>query len=141
MSGFDFRKFATDQKKEVEGTWEDIGGGAALLIARAGNSKFQEEYAKIPKGVRRMLENNTIETKSADELICGILARTILLDWKNMLLDGEPVKYSEDTAKEMLLTYPDFRNMVWEFSNDFQRFHEEGKKEDAKNSKSASSGN
>lgn len=138
---FELNKLATDRTKETEGVWEDIGGDASLLVARIGNEKYKEGYKRLPKGTRRMIENQTIPDDQADDIICGLFARTILLDWKNLSEGGKDIPYSEENAKQMMLKYPEFRELVSDLANDFQRFHEESVEGDVKNSKSASAGN
>lgn len=134
-------KFAVDKKKEVEGVWEDLGDGAGLLIARMGNKRFAEGYAAIPRGTRRMIESDKLSDDAVDDIICKLLAETILLDWKGVEEGGKEVPYSKETAADFLKRYPDFRQMVWTISEEQNRFHQDSIEDDAKNSKSVSGGN
>lgn len=134
------KHFKTDELKEREGIWEDLGEGAKVLIARIGNKNYTEAYRKVPKGVRRMIERGALMDSKVDDLICELIAATILLDWKEIEMSGKVVKYSPENAKKLLLELPEFREFIWEIANDFQRFHDEGTDADAKNSSSASSG-
>lgn len=138
--GFDLSNFKIDKEKEIEGVWEDIGNGAKLLIARAGNKAFQKEYSKVPRGIRRMMENGTLDETENDDIICDVLSKTLLLDWKNILDEGKAFKYSQENAKTFLLKYPVFRETVWDMANDFKLFHDASIEDDAKNSTSASDG-
>lgn len=133
---FDIKNFATDKDKELEGVWEDLGQGARVLVARAGNRNFAAGYGAIPSGVRRLLEKDALDPAAADATLCKLLAETILLGWEGMLEGEKEVKYSKEVAAEMLVKYPDFRQFIWDLANDFQRFHDEAKNETLKNSKS-----
>lgn len=136
----DLNVFSTNPDKEVEGVWEDFGDGARVLIARIGNKKFLEAYGKIPKGMQRMLERNILSDGKADELICGVMAETIILDWEGVADDGKEVSYSLENVKAMLLKHPNFRQLIWEIAQEAQRFHDEEKATTVKNSKSVSAG-
>ena len=138
--GFDLSSFKIDKKKSLEGVWEPLGNGTEILVARIGNKKYQEAYANIPKGVRRMLENKTLADETAEEIYADVLSQTILLNWKNMNDEGKPIEYSTEAAQAMLQKYEPFRELVWELANDFQTFHDNAQTADVKNSKSASSG-
>lgn len=134
------KQFKTDELKELEGIWEDLGEGAKVLIARIGNKNYTEAYKKVPRGIRRMIERGALRDSKVDDLICELIAATILLDWKEIEFKGKAIKYSPENAKKVLLYLPEFRELIWEIANDFQRFHDEGTDADTKNSSSASSG-
>ena len=128
------KHFKTDEKKELDGVWEDMGEGAEVLVARVGNDHYREAYRNIPKGVRRMIERGTLVDEKVDELICDLIASTVLLDWKAFdYPKGKPIKYSFDNAKKVLLELPELRELIWEIANDFKRFHDEGTEADTKN--------
>lgn len=138
---FKLQNFKTDEKKEIEGSWEEMGDGGSVLVARAGNKNYADEFRKIPKGIRRMIEAGNLASNAMDEVICKLLAKTVLLDWKGIEDEGKEIKHSIETAAIMLMKYPEFREFVWELANDLQRFHDDSVEADSKNSKAASGGN
>lgn len=139
---FDLKKqFETDEQLEVEGVWEELDDdGAAILVARVGNKAYLKEYQKVPIGIRRQLDNNTLPEGMGETIINKMLARTILLDWKDLSDDGVKIAYNFDNALKMLSQYKDFREFVWAIANDLSRFREEELEEAGKNLESASTG-
>lgn len=116
-------QFDVNQNLETEGVWENLGDGAWLLVARAGNENFNSEYNKIPRTVRRKIENPPKGSEHMrDEKICELMAKTILLDWRGLADEGKEVKYSQENAKKLLIKYPEFRDFVFQLSNDPNRF-------------------
>ena len=123
----------TDPKKELEGVWEDLGDDAKVLVARVGNSAFQQEYGKLPRGTRRMIENNTLNNDKSEAILSRIMANTILLGWEGIKENDKTIKYSVENATKVLKDIPEFRSIIWELANEFQRFHEESVEADVKN--------
>lgn len=140
---FELSKFKTDEQKEIEGVWENLteDGEAAILVARVGNKAFNQAYKKLPKVTQRMIEQGLMLDEDSDKILCSIIGSTILLDWRGLTDEGKLIKYSTENAAKFLLKYKEFRSLVWELAQDFQRFHDEGLKADIKNSKCASDGN
>ncbi len=139
---FDLKtQFETNEQLEIDGVWEDLDDeGAGLLIARVGNKAYLKAYQKVPIGVRRQLDSGSLPEGMGENIVCKLLARTILLDWRNLANDGEEIPYNYENALKMLTSYKDFRDLVWTISTDQSRFREEALEEEAKNSKSASPG-
>ncbi len=127
-------QFAMDETGEVEGIWEDLGDGATILIARAGNPNYIRAYQKISRGIRNQIDNGSLQEERTKVIAAKIIAVHVILDWKGLYNEGKVVKYSPETAEKMLLRYPDFREMVWDLANDFARFRKDALVDDAKNS-------
>ena len=132
--------FSSNDEKEEEGVWEDFGDGAGLLIASSHNKRFQKMFRKIPNGIRAQMNNGSLHDDIARGLMAGIFAETLLLDWRKMSDEGKELIYSKEEAKKFLLKYKHFANFVWERAEDQSRFRDEEIEEEAKNSKSSSSG-
>lgn len=145
---FDIRKqFHTDEKLEIEGVWEDLIEASegeseppGLLIARVGNKAYLREFQKIPIGLRRQLDNNTLPEGKGEQIINRLLAKTILLNWRHIRNDGVDIEYSYENAFKELSDEKDFREFVWAIASDQTRFREEELEEMEKNSESASPG-
>ncbi len=128
------KQYKTDPSLEENGVWEDLGDGAKLLIARVNNPAYVRAYRKVPRGIRRQFEAGNLTTSKDDDIICSVMAETILLDFKSLCVGDKAIKYSPESAKKILLEYPDFRELVWQIANETQRFHADGVEDDAKNS-------
>jgi len=106
------KAFATDKKLELEGVWHDLGEGAGVLIARIGNRRYQNALNKTLADNRTMIKTGLMSEEAAEKDLCEIIADTILLDWKNIDDDGQPLPYTKENAVAMLIKYPDFRVLV-----------------------------
>lgn len=137
---FDLEKeFATDEKSELEGIWENVGTGAKVLVARVGNKNYTERFKRLGKGLQRQLDRGTLPEDNQAAILISIMADTILLDWEGFSDKGEVITYSKDKAKEMLKKYPDFRQFVWDIANDVELYRVKNREEDLGNSSAPSS--
>lgn len=138
---FDLKShYGTDPELEVGGVWEDISEGARLLIARVGNEAYQKRYRRVPRGIRNQISSGVLDDKVTEDVMCRLLADTILLDWEGISDDGKEIKHSKDKAYEMLRSYRDFRDLVWDVANDQSRFRDEDIEETKGNLKASSIG-
>jgi hypothetical protein len=123
LEGLDiFAAYATDETLEDQGTWRRIGGGAEILVARLGNPNYEDAVKAEVAANRETLDLGGEELAQAyKELSLRVLARTILLGWKNVSYKGKPLDYSVQAA-EMLLAHREFRRVVEEFASDFNQY-------------------
>ena len=127
-------KFGTNPKAEIEGVWQELGGGAAVKVARLGNKEAAKAYRKIPKAVRNMVDEGTMEGTQAESFLAGYLAENILKDWRGLAVEGVDLpSYSAVEGKKFMLRFRRFRERIWELSADDDLFNVEAE-EDAKNS-------
>ena len=132
--GFDIAKeFGTDESKEIEGVWEDMGNGCRLLIAREGNPKYKKAFTRMTKPYRQQIRRETLSDEKAEEITIKIMAETILLNWEGLEEDGNPVEYSKAEAVRMLTKYRDFRNHVSELAGSISLFKQTEDEESEKN--------
>jgi len=113
----DLNIYKTDRKKEVDGVWQKIGD-ADIKVARANNPKYKTALNKylrkyVPPGAKTedsevFIEKATIEA----------MAESILVDWKNIAIDGEILEPSKENAVRILTEFPDFREIVSSFAID-----------------------
>ena len=137
---FDLQKeFATDEKSELEGIWEDVGEGAKVLVARVGNKEYTERFRRLGKGLQRQLDRGTLPEDKQSAILISILAETILLDWSGFSDEGKSLPYSKENAKLMLKKYPDFRQFVWDIANDAENYRVKNREDDLGNSSAPSS--
>ena len=137
---FDLQKeFATDEKSELEGIWEDVGEGAKVLVARVGNKEYTERFRHIGKGLQRQLDRGTLPEDKQAAILISIIADTILLDWSGFADEGKLLSYSKENAKLMLKKYPDFRQFVWDIANDAENYRVKNREDDLGNSSAPSS--
>ena len=130
--------YGTDEALEVEGQWVNYGS-FKLKIARMGNRRYNEHWARLVKPYRAQIQENTLEEPIMIELMVDTMAATILVDWDEVELDGEKLDYSIDNAKRILMIR-DFRKLVFDTSGMAETYRQEDQKEAEKNSKRPSSG-
>lgn len=116
-----FDAYATDENLENNGTLFPLGKDSKILVARAGNRKYQRALTKAVDKRRVELDVADGENPSDEAIIAAdavssqimteVLAGTILLGWENMSFKGVDIPYSFENAKKML-AIKDFREMV-----------------------------
>lgn len=136
----DLSQFRTDETSEEAGVWVEMGEGAKVRIARMYNRKYKQEFQKLMRPYRTQARTNTLPDDVAEELLIKVMAATILLDWKNIFLDGKEIPYSPANAEKMLTMFKDFRNIVSEYAQDMDLFRTAELEEAAKNSEVSSGG-
>lgn len=123
-----------DSDKENEGVWEDIGGGARVLVASSDCPKYREAFTNLSRNIRRKIDRNKLSEEEDAEIMSRIVGKTILLDWEGIYDDGEEIPYSTQNAISLLKKYPKFRRDVSALAADENRYRIEDTEQAAKNS-------
>jgi hypothetical protein len=107
-------KYKTDQVAEREGKWVPWHEGSRLLIARAGNPKFQAVLQKQMEPHTAVLRAGGSPPEGAQEAaIVAATAEGCLLGWEGLDDDdGVAIPYSPAKAVELLTEYTDLRTFV-----------------------------
>jgi len=124
--GFNFNKaFQSDPDKEVMGGWTTLkvgGDEMQIKLARTGNANSQNLLRTLLKENERALEPNDDEAnKLFLELTKEVMAKYIVIDWKDVLVDGKKFPHSESNCL-ILLEYVDFYRAVERAAGDFNVF-------------------
>lgn len=130
-----FKAFATDEKLEIEGRWVNLNDKTSFKIARAYNKNFSRLFQVQYKANRLALEaKGESAEKLADDIMCNVMAKTILLDWKGPVsMQGKDLgKHSTEGAVEAL-RLKEFRTWVQERADDIAAFKVHQEEEDEKN--------
>lgn len=133
-------EFGSDETAEVEGVWVPLGSDAAVKVARLGNPDAQAAYKRIPRIVRRQIEEGTMTAAQSRKFLVSFVAKNLLKDWKNLSDGGKTVKYSIEAAEKMLRKHRRFQDRIWELASDEDLFNVHEVEEDAKNSPKLSGG-
>ena len=135
----DLRKaFATDTEAEIKGVPFEYGD-STFIIARKFNPTHRKLFSKLWKANRLVVEGKGAAAegdaaeKKADEIMCEVMSKTILLGWKNVQVDGKDLPYSQQAAYDLLLEMKDFREVIDTASAELERFKVHQDKEDEKN--------
>lgn len=113
-----------DDGKVSEGTWTKYRG-VSLKIARAGNDDFNRVFNALCKPYKRSIDKDTLDKDTMKEILCESLAKGILLDWKDLVINGEDIEYSTKNAQSLLNNDVDCRDFVQEFSRDIDNYIKE----------------
>ena len=130
----DLRKaFATDTEAEIKGVPFEYGD-STFIIARKFNPTHRKLFSKLWKANRLVVEGNgDAAEKKADEIMCEVMSKTILLEWKNVQLDGKELAYSQEAAYQVLSEMKDLREVIDTASAEMGRFKAHKDEEDEKN--------
>lgn len=128
-----FSTYVTDEKKEIEGAKCPLPNEAFLLIARANNRKYAEELEQVFEANREALAKaGPAADKKSEELLIGVMARTILLGWGGFTWKGKVFEYNEKNAIKALGS-KDFRLKVSEFATNIDNYRFDAEEAAAKN--------
>ena len=125
--------FASDVKAEEDGIWKEVGD-MSFLVARVGNDKWKDVYKRLERQAYGH-QNRKKEKRDSDKdvsLMLETLARTCILDWKDVYLDGKVVKYSVDESVKILTDkrFHKLAELLLEYSMDEDAYLEEEIKSD-----------
>lgn len=130
-----FALFATDEKKELEGTVIPLAKGVSMTIARMGNERYQAKL--IEASEENLAAIQSLPKKEAEafdlDLHIKVMAETILVGFTGMSYKGKPIKYSVENAVK-LLKLSEFRKAVVRHSNRLENFLLAQEVADGKNS-------
>jgi len=143
----DLCRFKSDRSAEDDGVWVALDGsaagdGASVKLARIGNRRYREAMQRRMKPYRRALRAGTLEDATAERITAEVLAETVLLDWRDLELDGTPLAYSPERARELLLdpALRDFRDLIVEMASDIELYRQQEQEEAEKNLPPSSAG-
>ena len=144
-----FDAFATDPKLELEGVWHTLGAATRklengepdpdsipkILVARSGNKRHGRIVSKLYEANKTTLESKGDDADAkGEEITIEAMAKAVLLGWKNLSFQKEPLKDGWDlvTAKR-LLAVKDFRAVVQKKAESFDDYKVKQEEADAKN--------
>ena len=97
-----FNEFATNAEAEEHGVWQDFAPGVKFLIARTTNKHYSRALTKAFEKNRTVLSRTTDAAEAmSEDIMIGVIARTILLDWQGVVYKGKPFEYSLENAREL----------------------------------------
>jgi hypothetical protein len=139
----DLNIFKTDEQKSDEGVWCPVDVKTDIKIGRYGNRTFQRALKREMQPYKRLIDRDALDDETADKVLVNAIAEGLLLDWRGMTRDGEPLPYSREAAIEILSNkqFRDFRQLVVELAQDMQLFREEEVEQNEGKSQSLSDGN
>jgi hypothetical protein len=125
-----YKEYGYDDELAQAGVWVKVKDGedAEIKVAYAPNRAF-ERYLEMPR--RRAREQGKDIPLSVLE---EAWAKFVLLDWKNIEYNGEPLDATEANRLSLLRKYPLFFSRVQQIAFDNKRFQREADQAEEKNS-------
>jgi hypothetical protein len=136
----DLINLAVDPEKELDGAecwpWED---DTMLIVARYNNPKFRNMQARLMEPYIRKMGRKGVTTEQAEAILVRCMAKTLLLGWDNLSLEGEEVEYTPEKALELLqdARLADFKEIVMLESQNMENYRLEALEEDLGNSETS----
>ena len=128
------KEFGSNEKAEIEGVKVFIGEGGWVKVARLGNPETQKAYRRIPRGVRRQIEEGTMTDAQSTQFLSKFLADHVLKAWGGLEHKGKSLgSYTSEKGYKTMMAERRFRDKVWELSNDDELFNVGDLEEDVKN--------
>jgi hypothetical protein len=137
---FDLNEYRTDKQKELSGSWQELKGGARVLVARWGNLAFREMMRKKTRRYIKQIEHRALSEEISEGILVEVMANTILLGWEGIYDKGQPLPYTVANAVRVLTELKDFRDLVASLAESADLFKAEVDEAVAKNSEPASTG-
>lgn len=131
--------YSKGKKLKDEGVWEEFGG-ARWLIGRAGSTEWLKAQEHFEKPFKKKIAKDTLSATAKRDINLKSLARSILLDWKDVEEDGKAIPYSEEIAVEMLKDDPELLEFIMDVALDNDNFKAEQAEKIVKKSSKPSTG-
>lgn len=115
----DLKTFKTDPELD-QGAWIKLGD-AEIKIARIGSPRYVAASTARLKPHARSIELGVITEAEASKIEAELIADFIVIDWKNVSLDGEALAYSRANVLRAL-EIEVFRTWVKDQARDLENF-------------------
>lgn len=138
------KQFGYNKKIARDGVWVDLqdDGSVAIKVAKIGTLDYLNTVNKFSRKYQAQARLNRMTAEQIVELNARVLSDCILLDWKGIEEDGNPIPYTRENAYRILKEYDDLRSMVEAHANDSDLFQDNiiDIEADSKNSLTTSNG-
>lgn len=119
------KSFGSDEKVETDGVWEEIQDGARVLVARVRNKNWRREARRLPRSIRRQMQDDVLPEGVMDEITAELMAKTVFLDFDGLAIENVTLENTDwKFRKQLLIDFPDFRERVFEIANDAAIFRD-----------------
>jgi hypothetical protein len=131
----DFSEVKVNNALAEGGVWMEHDDTTSFLVARMGNKKFQTYFQKLIRPYQRQFDAGKLSAEKQTDIMCKCMAKTVLLDWRGLTMDGEEIEYSEERAYELLSMEgaDEFRDLVTSYAQDAEAYRNDTLEEQGKN--------
>lgn len=117
-----------------DGSWLNIGDGAELLIARAGNKTYLRELNRLQRPYAKRIAAGTFDPVKQERLLYQAIAKGIVLDWKGIGENNAEIPYTETECVRMLSNNPVLLGVISDYADDEENYALEKEAETVKKS-------
>lgn len=125
------KRYVTSEAAEIEGIWRNLEEAGEVRVARLGNTRYQQAYQRLERN-KGTVDGTVLTEAEQTELVVEAMAEAVLVDWRGIEWEGEPMPYSLENAK-VVLRVKDFRRVVLELSRDWEQYRKARLETAAKN--------
>lgn len=138
----DTERSKLDPLKSENGIWVFIDDETEVLVARWGNPTMRRVLEKLQKTSRHNMKGGFEDDKKNKEKMLDVMSEYILLGWRGMKTNGKECKYSVTKARELFSDplHTDFYDVIFQISQESERFHQDKVIEAEENIKKLSTG-
>ncbi len=131
----DIAKMKVDTKKMQDGVWVDYVEDIQLCIANINNPAYKEAREKALKPHLRQIRIGKLTSDEVLDIIKPVVAKHLLVGWKNIEQDGKPVEYSCSKALEYFRdpAFFGFLDFVLQTAGEVEYFRQEMIEDGVKN--------
>lgn len=100
--------FGEDETAVERGIWVSHANGPQFRICAAtdSNPQYVRVKERVLKPHRRALSHDAMDEKRASDLLMQVYAECVIVDWKDVFLDGKRVPFSKKECLRMLKLFP-----------------------------------
>jgi len=110
-------------KKKIKGNeaWFNYEGGK-FLVRSASSPEFLDVKDRVERPYRKKIDRNKLSSKVSNQLMRETVCKGLVMDWKDIVDGGEPVKFSEEALMQILENDDDFALQISEFAGDQENY-------------------
>ena len=83
-------EFGSNESASISGVWFELGDGAAVKVSRLGNPETQKAYKRIPRAIRRQMDEGTVENKQQIQFLSDLYRSTFFRTGEGLLIRVSP---------------------------------------------------
>lgn len=119
--------FKVNSTLEKDGVWFLVNEETGFLVRRFSpmNPQYRSAITTLLKPFARQIQLGQMDPKKELEIGVKVFVRICMVDWKGIVIDGENVPYSEETAIKFFLALPELFKRIEEYASDFSSYRED----------------
>jgi hypothetical protein len=113
----DLRAIEKREEREREGVWIPLHSGvsddkAEVLVIGLDSPKYTQTLYTRMMPLRAKYGKDELPESEMNTLISDVTVDIVLLNWRGIELDGKPLEFSKEIAREWMRKSDHFRDMV-----------------------------